>query len=57
MDRREKAVFTGVLGVGGAVLLLALTVYPLDYGVAESSLLVGLLVLFGLYETVLGDAL
>lgn len=55
MDRREKAFLVGVFGFLGAVALLALTVYPFEYGIVESTLLVGGLIAFAVFETVLDD--
>jgi len=55
MDRRGKAFLIGLFSVLGAVALLALTVYPFEYGLIESTLLVVGLVVFGIFETVLGD--
>ncbi|UPW01332.1 hypothetical protein M0R88_04315 [Halorussus gelatinilyticus] len=45
----------GVLLVG-VVAWLALSVFPFQYGVVESGVLAGLLVLFGLFEFVLDEA-
>ena len=39
MERTTQAVFTGAIGVIGAMVLLGLTVYPFQYGLVESSLL------------------
>ncbi|MBX0286754.1 hypothetical protein EGH22_10475 [Halomicroarcula sp. F28] len=56
MATRTKALFTGMVGTVGAAGMLALTVYPFDYGVAESAVLAGAVVLVALYQTVLDDA-
>ena len=55
MDRRAKAWLVGVFGGLGSIALLALTVYPFNYGLVESTLLVGGLLVFMLFETVLDD--
>jgi len=55
MNRRENAWLVGVFGVLGAVALLALTVYPYNYGPVKSALLVGGLIAFALFETALDD--
>ena len=46
MDRRAKAWLVGVFGGLGSIALLALTVYPFNYGLVESTLLVGGLLVF-----------
>jgi uncharacterized membrane protein len=55
MDRRENALVVGLISVLGAIALLALTVYPFKYGPVESVLVVGGLIVFMLFETVLDD--
>jgi uncharacterized membrane protein YgdD (TMEM256/DUF423 family) len=55
MDRREKAWFVGVIAFLGAIVLLALTVYPFNYGPVGSTLLVVGLIAVMLFETVLDD--
>ena len=55
MERSTKALLTAVVGVLGAVGLLALTVYPFQYGFGESLILVGALVGALLFQTVLDD--
>ena len=55
MDRSTKALLTAAIGLLGAVGLLALTVYPFQYGVGESLVLVGALVGALLFQTVLDD--
>ena len=55
MSPESTGVLVGVIGLAGALLFLALTVYPFQYGVAESAALVGILVLLALLETVLDD--
>ena len=55
MDRRAKAWLVGAFVVLGSIVLLALTVYPFNYGLVESTLLVGGLLVFMLFETILGD--
>jgi uncharacterized membrane protein len=55
MDRREKAWVVGVLALLGAIVLFALAVYPFQYGLVESTLLVGGLIAFLIFETVLDD--
>lgn len=56
MGWTAKAVLVGVTGVGGALLLLALTVYPFRYGIVESSVPAGAFVLLSLYEVALDEA-
>jgi|GEM_PF-253613 hypothetical protein len=56
METRTKVLLTVVIGTVGAVVMLALVVYPFDYGVVESAVLAGAFVLAGLFQTVLGDA-
>lgn len=55
MERTTQAFLVGTIGILGAVVLLGLTVYPFQYGVVESSLLAGLIVLFALFEFVLDE--
>jgi hypothetical protein len=55
MERRVRAILTGIIGFAGALFLLGLTVYPFQYGLTESLLLVGALVILALFETVLDD--
>jgi hypothetical protein len=55
MEQRGRFVLAAL--VLGAVFFVGLTVYPYQYGVVESGLLVGVLVVFGLVETVLDDAM
>jgi hypothetical protein len=50
-----KALLVGGIAFAGVVLFLALTVYPFQYGTVESLVLVGLLVLLGVFELVLDD--
>ena len=57
MEQTTQAFFVGMIGVLGAVALFGLTVYPLQYGVVESSVLVGLIVLFALFKFVLDEAI
>ncbi len=57
MARDEDLLLSAVIAAVGAVLWLALSVYPMQYGVVESGVLAGLLVLVGLFEFVLDDAL
>jgi len=57
MATRTTVLLTGMIGVVGAAGLLALTVYPFDYGLVESAVLAGAFVLAALFQTVLGDAL
>ena len=45
MATRSKGLLTGIIGVFGAAGLLALTVYPFDYGLVESAVLAGAFVL------------
>jgi hypothetical protein len=56
METRTKALLAGGIGTLAAVGMLTLMVYPFDYGVLESAVLVGLFVLVALYQTVLDDA-
>lgn len=55
MKRDTRALLLGIIGFAGAIGLLALTVYPFQYGLTESLVLVGLLVAFAAFETVLAD--
>ena len=55
MDRREKAWVVGLLSLLGAIALFALAVYPFQYGLVESTLLVGGLIAFLIFQTVLDD--
>jgi hypothetical protein len=55
MDRREKAWVVGLTSFLGAIVLFALAVYPFQYGLVESTLVVGGLIAFMLFETVLDD--
>ncbi|MFB6293200.1 MAG: hypothetical protein ABEH60_02930 [Halonotius sp.] len=55
MNRREKAFLVGVIAFLGSIALLALTVYPFQYGLVESTLLVGGYIAFMVFETVLDD--
>lgn len=57
MEARTKALVTGAISIIAAVGGLALTVFPFDYGVVESTALAGCFVLIALYRTVLDDAL
>jgi hypothetical protein len=57
MARDETLLLSAGIGVVGVVSWLALSVYPMQYGVVESGVLAGLLVLLGLFEFVLDDAL
>lgn len=56
MDTREKAALTGVVGLLGAVVFLALSVYPFQYGTVESGLLAGAFVVAALFQFVLDEA-
>jgi len=55
MDR-TKAILTAVIALVGALVMLALSVYPFQYGLVESAVLAGAFVLLALFETVLSDA-
>lgn len=55
MERTTKAFLVGIIGLLGAVVLLGLTVYPFQYGIVESSLLAGFIVLAALFEFVLDE--
>jgi hypothetical protein len=55
MDRTTRAILASVIGVLGVVVLLGLTVYPFQYGLVESSLLVGFFVLISIFEVVLDE--
>jgi hypothetical protein len=57
MEQRGRFVLAALVLGAGAVFFVGLTVYPYQYGVVESGLLVGVLVVFGLVETVLDDAM
>ncbi|WP_226011897.1 hypothetical protein [Halomicrobium salinisoli] len=56
MDTREKVTLTGVIGLLGAVVFLALSVYPFQYGPVESGVLAGTFVAAALFQFVLGEA-
>jgi hypothetical protein len=55
MDRPTDVLLIAGIGMLGAVGLLALTVYPFQYGFGESLLLTGALVGALLFQTVLDD--
>jgi len=55
MERSTKALLTSIIAALGAVGLLALTVYPFQYGFGESLILVGALAGALLFQTVLDD--
>lgn len=55
MELSTRALLTSIIGILGAVGLFGLTIYPFEYGVVESSVLVGALVIAALLETVLDD--
>jgi len=52
MDRK-KALATAAIGVVGSGVLLALTVYPFQYGLVESAVLAVGFVVLALFQTVL----
>ncbi|NHN60154.1 MULTISPECIES: hypothetical protein [Halorussus] len=54
-SRTQRLLAIGVLVVG-AVLWLALSVYPFQYGRVQSLVLAGLFVAFGFFEFVLDEA-
>lgn len=51
-----RVLLVAVIGTIGAVVMLAMTVSPFQYGLVESAVLAGAIVLFALFETVLDDA-
>ncbi|MEA1930741.1 MAG: hypothetical protein U9O06_04235 [Euryarchaeota archaeon] len=55
MERSTRVLLTVVIMALGAAVLLALTVYPFQYGLGESLILVGALVGALLFQTVLDD--
>jgi len=55
MKGQTQAFLVGTIGIAGALLLLGLTAYPFQYGLKQSALLVGVLILLAVFETVLGD--
>ncbi|MFD1640711.1 hypothetical protein [Halohasta litorea] len=55
MERSTRVLLTVVIMALGAAGLLALTVYPFQYGLGESLILVGALVGALLFQTVLDD--
>ncbi|MFO7833026.1 MAG: hypothetical protein R6V31_02950 [Halohasta sp.] len=55
MERSTKALLTAVLALLGAGGLLALTVYPFQYSLGESLVVIGALVGALLFQTVLDD--
>jgi hypothetical protein len=55
MNSKEKSVLTaGILSVG-ALVFVALSVYPFQFGTMESPVFAGLLVGLGIVELVLDD--
>ena len=56
MERVKQVFLVGVVAVIGATIMLALTVYPFQYGFVESTLLAGGFVLFSVFKFVLDDA-
>ncbi len=56
MEVQTKALLVGIIGAVAAAGMLVLTVYPFDYGVVESTVLVGVFALAALFRTVLDDA-
>ncbi|MFB6089934.1 MAG: hypothetical protein ABEJ97_02640 [Halobellus sp.] len=55
MDRTTRATVLALIALGGAAVLFAMTIYPLDYGLVEGALLAGAFVLVAVIETVLDD--
>lgn len=55
MNTRAKALLTAGIAFVGALLFLGFSVYLFQFGTVESLVLVGLLMLFGVVEGVLGD--
>ncbi|MFB6250465.1 MAG: hypothetical protein ABEI27_02045 [Halobellus sp.] len=55
MQRRTRAALLGTISLAGAALLFGLTVYPFQYGLVESFLLLAALVAVAVFETVLDD--
>lgn len=53
MARDVQWALLGLVGVVAAVIYLGMTVYPFQYGFAESAVLAGAFVLFALFESVL----
>ena len=53
MERTTKALLVAAIAFIGALVFLALAVYPFQYGPVQSAVLAGLLVLVALFETVL----
>lgn len=53
MERVEKAIIVGVIGLFSAGLLLGLTVFPFQYGIVEGSVMAGLLFLLAVFHFVL----
>ncbi|WP_435184436.1 hypothetical protein [Halobellus sp. EA9] len=56
MNRATRAAALALFGALGAAVAFAMTIYPFDYGLAESLLLAGALVAVAAVETVLDDA-
>ncbi|MDQ2054712.1 MULTISPECIES: hypothetical protein [Halobellus] len=55
MRRRTRALLVAVICLVGAGVLIALTVYPFQYGIVEGVIVAGALVVAALFETVLDD--
>ena len=55
MKRSTQLLLTGIIAFLGAVGLFALTIYPFQYGLGESLLIVGGLTGALLFQTVLDD--
>lgn len=53
MARPTRALLIAGIGLLGAAVFLAMTVYPFQYGPLESALLAGILVVLALFEVVL----
>jgi len=57
LETRAKALLISVIGTVAAVGMLALTVYPSEYGAVESAVLAGASVLAALFKYVLDTGL
>ncbi len=55
MDRHVRLGLVALVCLVAVAAFLGLTVYPLEYGPAESAVLAGAILLFGVWEFVLDD--
>lgn len=55
MERRQKTLLVSGICLVGAVIFLAMTVFPFQYGPIEAAALAVAFVAFAVFETVLDD--